>query len=232
MSLKEVPISINLELNDEYLDSDYTNRFVEKKFLELSEKKFLKCSKCESRSSYNPGICFCNNCKARLNNKKVLTTKSISRINYNKIINFILGKISTQNSNHSQILEENVIVVNYKDKQIYFIIPEVSDSEFLVAKDSDHCIVVYLDPRTKYGTNLFKNRSFYLGTFMDLDPTKVIALLDAVSENPINLVSKNESTLNVFLEKIHGLTSQERELNLKFLLKIYWMRLKIYYRTN
>ena len=210
MNKKEVPLSINFGLDEEDLDSKYLNQFLNDDIVKVKEDKSLKCTKCGQKNIFSDDISFCS-CGARLSPKNAIITKSITKINYVKLLGLISSFITkTLEKSSSNILDENVVVVSHKNKQIYFIIPEISDSEFLIRKDSDRCIVIYLDPRKKYGLNLFKNRSFYIGQFLDIDPAELLKILNALSENPINDITKSEKTLSEFLDKLHKLSSQKK----------------------
>jgi hypothetical protein len=211
MNKKEVPISINLELETEDLDSKYMQWLLNNKLVELKEQEFVVCGKCGEKRTSTSDVIFCNNCGARLNQTKAITIKSINKINYEKLLNsvktFLVENLKTEVS----FSKRNMVVsILHNEKEVSVIFPEISSIEFLVRKDADHCIVVYLDPRTNYGSSLFKNRAFYIGQFISLEQDKLAELLNALTVNNINEYTKAEHELNLFIQKLNSMSNQER----------------------
>lgn len=211
MNEKEVPISLNLELKTEDLDSKYMRWLLDNKLVELKEQKFIVCGKCGEKRTSTSDVSFCNNCGARLNQTKVIAINSINKINYEKLLSsveeFLVKNLKTEVS----LVKRNMVVsISHNGKEISAIFPEISSIEFLVRKDADHCIVVYLDPRTKYDSSIFKNRAFYVGKFISLEQDKLVELLNALTENNINEYAKAELEFNRFIKKLSTMSNQER----------------------
>jgi hypothetical protein len=211
MNGKEVPISINLQLTDEDLMSEYVTEFLKNKYLKINETTTLKCGKCgESRTGIND-LMFCNNCGTRLNAKKAIKIKSISEIYYTKFLDAARSHLrEILNGRVADLDRGRVIVIPHNGKEVYVIFAEISDSGFLLRKDPDRCIIVYFDPRTKYSERLFKNRSFYIGKFLNIGEEGLTRVLNALSTAKINEFGKAEETLSSFLEKINKLSNQKK----------------------
>ncbi len=220
MNEKEVPISINLELKTEDLDSKYMWWLLNNKLVELKEQKFIVCGKCGEKRTSTSDVIFCNNCGARLNQTKAITINSINKINYEKLLSLVEEFLVKNLKTEVSFVKRNMVVsISHNGKEILTIFPEISSIEFLVRKDADHCIVVYLDPRTKYGSSLFKNRAFYVGKFISLEQDKLVELLNALTENNINEYAKAEREFNLFIQKISTMSNQDRGAKFELFVK-------------
>ena len=220
MNEKEIPISPNFELKTEDLDSKYMQWLLNNKLVELKEQKFVVCGKCREKWGLTSDMIFCNNCGTRLNQTKAITINSINKINYEKLLSLVKEFLVKNLKTKVLLVKRNMVVsMEYNGKEISVIFPEISSVEFLVRKDSGHCIVVYLDPRTKYGSSLFKNRTFYVGKFISLEHDNLVELLNALTENNINEYAKAERDFNLFIQEIDTMNKSEKGAKFELFVK-------------
>ncbi len=187
-----------------------------KDFIEIEEKKVLKCQNCDEEIEFDDcstqlPICRCGR-QIRPSEKHIRIKRIIENVRYITILQEVKRKISTiapvELDKHRMVLK-----LHYAQKSIYVIFPEISNFTYILSENKGkNCIFVYLDHRRSLRKLApWKQKAYYLLEFLRQDSEEVEELIQSIARDIPT--SPEKSSEIWFDEVVSAWNEKERPYN-------------------
>ncbi|WP_456330729.1 hypothetical protein [Archaeoglobus sp.] len=194
-------------------------------FIEIGEKKVLKCPNCDEEIEFEDNspqlpICRCGK-RVRPSEKHTRVKRFIRNVHYSKILEEVKHKVGAIAP--TEIDKDRMLLkVHYNGKSIYVIFPEISNFTYVLHENmGKNCIFVYLDHRRSlHRLTLWKQKAYYLLEFLKQDVSKIEDLLQRITRD---IPTSPEKSVEIWFDKVvSGWNEKKKPYNFeKFVVNLF-----------